>query len=226
MILAIFMIIATIGIYFVMTKLYNRFPLPILLPILTSTVVIVLGLGLFHVSYHTYMRGGTWISDLLGPGVVALAFPLYKERTLIQQYFIPIIGGVLTGTMLAILGVWAGASLLGIKRQLIFSLLPKSVTTPVAIDLSQQIGGLPSLTVIFVMIAGIGGALIGPYLFSWLRIRHELGKGIGYGSASHAIGTSKALEDSGKTGAVSSVAMILSALITSVALPLLTTIMK
>lgn len=223
MILAIVIILATVGIYILAVKLYSRFPMPLLLPIFTSAIVIIFILDGFQIPYHVYMQGGTWINHLLGPAVVALAFPLYQEWHLVKRHFVPILGGVLTGSALAIVGMWAIASLLGIKRRMILSLLPKSVTTPVAIDVAKQIGGLPSLTVTFVMIAGIGGALIGPYLFSWLRIRHELGKGIGYGSASHAIGTSKALEDSGTTGAVSSVAMILSALVISVVLPVLFT---
>ncbi|GGH88474.1 putative murein hydrolase (TIGR00659 family) [Pullulanibacillus pueri] len=219
--MALSMILVTVIIYLLMTKLYRKFSFPLLLPILTSTAGIILLLTVLHFNYQAYMQGGHWINHLLGPAVVALAYPLYQEWTLIKKHLIPILCGVGMATLLAVFGMWGAASLLHIKRQLIMTLLPKSVTSPVALDVSQEIGGLPSLTVTFVMIAGITGAIFGPYIYRWLNIDHELGKGIGYGSASHAIGTSKALEDSATTGAVSSIAMILSAILTSIILPVM-----
>ncbi|GGE29437.1 hypothetical protein GCM10011391_04990 [Pullulanibacillus camelliae] len=223
---SIFMISLTVLVYLVMSRIYSQVSFPLFLPILTSTIIIIVILHFLHLSYANYMLGGRWINHLLGPAIVALAYPLYNEWSLIKKYRVPILSGVLFSTILALFGIWATAQAFGIKKTIILSLLPKSVTSPVAIDLSKEIGGFPALTVTFVMIAGVGGALLGPYLFRLLRINHQLSKGIGYGSAAHAIGTTKALEEHQITGAISSIAMILSAILTAILLPIFFSFIK
>ena len=108
------------------------------------------------------------------------------------------------------------AELFGISRSLILSIIPKSITTPVAIQIASGIGGVPSMTVVFVMIAGFSGVILGPLLLKWIRIRSSLGKGIAFGSASHALGTSKAMEYGELTVSMSSVSMTLCAVLGSV----------
>lgn len=219
--LAFLYISLTYLVFYIMTKVYQRFTFPLVLPIITSTIILIGLLLMTHTSYQTYMIGGKWINQLLGPAVVALAYPLYQNRQMLIRHAVPILTGVLFGTLMAIFSVFSMALLSGIKGTLLFSVLPKSVTTPIALAVSKELGGVPSLTVTFVMIAGIFGASTGPYILRLFRVRDPIARGIGYGSASHAIGTSKALEESAMVGAISSIAMILCALITSILLPLL-----
>lgn len=216
----ILMILLTVGVFMAMVRLYARFHLPVLIPILTSTILIIAILLLFHIPYESYMIGGRWIDFLLGPAVVSLAFPLYKQRKLIVTYLLPIVTGVFVGACTAMLSGLLFGGIFGIDRSLILSLIPKSITTPVAIQISSVIGGIPSITVVFVMIAGFTGVIIGPSIMKWARIQSPLGRGIAFGSASHAIGTSKAFEYGELSVSMSSVAMTLSAIFGSMLGPL------
>ncbi|KRD91545.1 hypothetical protein ASE51_13470 [Bacillus sp. Root147] len=214
--IALFIIIATVALYLVMAKVYVRFSYPILIPVLTTTVFVILLLLAFHISYDEYMIGGKWINSLLGPAVVALAYPLYKQREMLVKYSIPIIGGVFVGLFAGMISGLVFAQVFGIDRSLILSIVPKSITTPVAIQIATGLGGVPSMTVVFVMIAGFSGVILGPLLLKWIRIKSSLGKGIALGSASHALGTSKAFEYGELTVSMSSVSMTLSAVLGSV----------
>ncbi|MGO4890069.1 LrgB family protein [Anaerobacillus sp. MEB173] len=219
-------IIVTLVIYHFSKKLYMRFQSPFLLPLLVGTIAIILLLVVLDISYETYMTGGQWIEKLLGPAVVALAYPLYKQWTLLKKYFIPIIAGVTVGAVIGVTSGFTFSVWMGIEELTVYSLVPKSVTTPVAMDIAHSLGGAPPLASVFVMIAGIGGVVFGPTLLKWCRIHHFLGKGIGFGSASHAIGTSKALEDGEKEGAISSIAMTLSAIVVSIIGPVIVLLLK
>lgn len=214
--IAVFIIVATVALYLVMAKVYVRFSYPILIPVLTTTVFVILLLLAFHISYDEYMIGGKWINSLLGPAVVALAYPLYKQREMLVKYSIPIIGGVFVGLFAGMISGLVFAEVFGIDRSLILSIVPKSITTPVAIQIATGLGGVPSMTVVFVMIAGFSGVILGPLLLKWIRIKSSLGKGIALGSASHALGTSKAFEYGELTVSMSSVSMTLSAVLGSV----------
>ncbi|WP_234483613.1 MULTISPECIES: LrgB family protein [Bacillaceae] len=199
-----------------MAKVYVRFSYPILIPVLTTTIFVILLLLAFHVSYDEYMIGGKWINSLLGPAVVALAYPLYKQREMLVKYSVPIIGGVFVGLFAGMISGLVFAEVFGVDRSLILSIIPKSITTPVAIQIATGLGGVPSMTVVFVMIAGFSGVILGPILLKWIRIKSSLGKGIALGSASHALGTSKAFEYGELTVSMSSVSMTLSAVLGSV----------
>lgn len=214
--IAVFIIVATVALYLVMAKVYVRFSYPILIPVLTTTIFVILLLLAFHVSYDEYMIGGKWINSLLGPAVVALAYPLYKQREMLVKYSVPIIGGVFVGLFAGMVSGLVFAEVFGVDRSLILSIIPKSITTPVAIQIATGLGGVPSMTVVFVMIAGFSGVILGPILLKWIRIKSSLGKGIALGSASHALGTSKAFEYGELTVSMSSVSMTLSAVLGSV----------
>lgn len=218
--LTIVSIAATVGIYIIMAKIYKRFSLPVLIPVLTSTIMMVGLLVGFHIPYEDYMVGGQWIHSLLGPGVVALAYPLYKQRDVILKYSLTIIGGVLAGLLTGMMSGFLFARILGMDHDLILSIIPKSITTPVAIQIASGIGGVPAMTVVFVMVAGFSGVILGPMILKWVRIRSKMGQGIALGSASHALGTSKAMEYGELSVSMSSVSMTLSALLGSVIGPL------
>ncbi|HLR67664.1 LrgB family protein [Virgibacillus alimentarius] len=214
-------ILSTVGIYMLAKKINEKVPSPFTLPILIATIIIILLLLLFHIPYDTYMIGGEWLNQLLGPAVVALAYPLYVQRNIIKQIAMPIFIGVLIGAFVGISTGVLFAKWAGFGELIIYSLSPKSVTTPVAMDIADTLGGAPPLAVIFVMIAGIGGSVLSSVIFKWSRITNYMGRGVGIGSASHAIGTAKAMENSQLEGSISTVAMVLSAIFVSILTPVL-----
>ncbi|MFJ7974437.1 LrgB family protein [Peribacillus sp. JNUCC 23] len=217
---AIIVIVLTITAYVLMNRLYIRFSYPLLLPVLTTTIILIILLTLFHIPYSSYMIGGQWIQSLLGPAVVALAYPLYKQRHIVVSYWFPIISGVFVGLITGMISVLLFARVLGIDQTLILSMLPKSLTTPVALQVSEVLGGIPPMTTVFVMIAGFTGVILGPTFMKRLRINSSLGKGIAFGSASHALGTAKSAEYGEFTLSMSSVSMTLSAILGSIIGPI------
>lgn len=213
------MIIGTYGIYLLSRKLHQKIGHTFTAPVFVTSIILVVILLVFRIPYDTYMIGGKWINELLGPAVVALAYPLYQQRDIMKKLIVPITVGTSIG---AVVGVATGillSKLIGIDEMLIHSLTPKSVTMPVAIAVAETIEGVPSLTGIFVMIAGFGGVLFSPIIFKLFQVHSPIGKGVGLGSASHAFGTAKSFESSSLVGSVSTVAMILSAVIVSIITP-------
>lgn len=219
LVIAISSIVGTLLVYILTWRIHRKILLPISLPIFLGSIVLVLVLLIFNIDYDTYMIGGEWINQLLGPAVVALAYPLYKQRELLKELFIPILAGTFVG---AIVGVSSGillAKWLGVEDFVIYSIVPKSVTTPVSMVIAESVGGVTSLAATFVIIAGIGGVLMAPFIFKLFKINHVIGRGVGIGSASHAIGTASAMEQGPMGGSASTVAMVLSAVIVSVISP-------
>jgi predicted murein hydrolase (TIGR00659 family) len=214
-------IITTLIIYTLSGLLYKKYPRPFTLPILVSTILIILGLLIFNVSYESFHIGTQWIEKLLGPAVVALAYPLYLHRRILMEHTLTILLSVTIGSVMGVSSGLLMAKMLGFNESIIASLLPKSVTTPVAMDIAKSIGGEPSLAAVMVMFAGISGAVLGPTLFRTIGVTSYLAKGLGMGSASHAIGTSRAMEDSLEEGAVSTIALVLSAIVVSIITPFL-----
>lgn len=219
-IFAIIMILLSVGTFLLMRRIYIRFPSPILMPLLTTTVLMIVILLVCHISYEEYLGGGKWLQSFLTPSVVALAYPLYKQRQVLKAHMIPIISGVVVGLLVALVSGFLFAKAFGLSRALVLSLVPKSLTTPVAIQVSSGIGGIASLTVVFVMIAGFTGMILGPNILKWARVKSPIGRGIAFGSGSHAIGTTKAFEFGELTASMSSVSMTLSALLGSVLGPI------
>lgn len=224
-VLAIGFVLLTVVVYLLMSMLYRRYRLPVLLPALTATFTIVVLLLGINISYETYMVGGEWINRLLGPAVVSLAYPLYKQRHVLWQNLPAVLGGTVTGLLIGMFSGLLLAAGFGFSKIYVLSVLPKSITTAVAIQISGSLGGDSSLTSVFVMIAGFTGAIGGPYIIKLFRIRGESGIGIGLGTASHALGTAKALEYGEQAVSMSSVAMTVCAIVGSIAAPLVAWIM-
>lgn len=219
--LSFLFIVSTIAIYLAMNFLYYRYHRAFLIPILTSTIAIILILVLFNVPYETYMIGGKWIDLLLGPAIVSLAIPLYKQRELLKENLLSISCGVLVGVIVGMASGVAFAKLFGFSKEIVLSLLPKSITTPIAIQIASALGGISSLATVFVMIAGFTGVIIGPSILKWLKIDTAIGRGIGLGTAAHALGTSKAIEYGEQEASMSSVAMTLCAIVGSITGPII-----
>jgi len=221
MLLTVLFFVMTIAVYVVMNFFYIKYRRSFLIPILTSTVAMIVILLLFNVPYTTYMIGGKWLDVLLGPAIVALAIPLYKQQDVLKKNVLPIISGVLMGVVVGMLSGVLFAKLFGFSQDIILSLLPKSITTPIAIQITAAVGGISSLATVFVMIAGFTGVIFGPMFFKWTRMDTAMGRGIGLGAATHALGTSKAIELGEQEASMSSVAMTLCAIIGSVLGPVI-----
>ncbi|OBZ14685.1 hypothetical protein A8L34_12265 [Bacillus sp. FJAT-27264] len=217
---AIAIVLVNVSIYVVMALIYKRFRIPVLMPALTATFMVVVLMLCFEIPYETYMIGGQWINKLLGPAVVSLAYPLYNQRHVLRRNLPAVLGGTLSGLLVGMFSGILLALLMGFPKQYILSLLPKSITTPVAIQISGSMGGESSLTSVFVMIAGFTGAIAGPYILKLFKVRSEIGIGIGLGTASHALGTAKALEYGEQSLSMSSVAMTVCAIAGSFTAPL------
>ncbi|WP_318617425.1 LrgB family protein [Sporosarcina sp. YIM B06819] len=221
MMLTVFFFVMTIAVYVVMNFFYVKYRRSFLIPILTSTVTMIVILLLFKVPYATYMIGGKWLDILLGPAIVALAIPLFKQQDMLKKNVLSIIGGVLMGVVVGMTSGVLFAKLFGFSQDIILSLLPKSITTPIAIQITAAVGGISSLATVFVMIAGFTGVIFGPMFFKWTRMDKAMGRGIGLGAAAHALGTSKALELGEQEASMSSVAMTLCAIIGSIVGPVI-----
>lgn len=218
-------IAGTILIYLLAKRIHRIVPVSLLLPVVTATAAIVILLLVFEIPYEVYMEGGEWINKLLGPAIVALAYPLYENRNVLKKFIVPIVSGTIVG---AVIGVSTGVLLTkwaGFADSIIYSITPKSVTTPIAMEIAHSIGGIMPLAATFVMIAGVSGGVVAPFLFKLFKIDHDISLGIGYGSAAHAIGTASAMSVNPLTGSISSVAMSLSAIIVSVITPPLLSIL-
>ncbi len=219
-IIAILSIAATIGLFFSMLTLYKKWTYPIFLPILTCTIIISCVLIFFDIPYDTYMLGGEWIQKILGPAVVALAIPLYNQRELIFKYKFSIVVSVVVAMIAGLVSVVALLLLFKASDPFILSAIPKSITTPVAMEVSSVIGGVAPLTAVLVMIAGFAGAIFGPLLYRIFNIDTAISRGVAMGSASHGVGISKLKEYDEKTLSIGSLAMGLSAVIGSFICPI------
>ncbi|WHZ04184.1 LrgB family protein [Neobacillus sp. YX16] len=220
LIIGICMVLLTICLFFLAKKLYLKYPTPLFNPSLFVSFIIIMILLLFNIPYETYMIGGEWINHLLGSTVVTLAFPLYKYKKLIVKYFRVIFTSILVGVIVNFISVFIFLNLLGYSKEIMFSFFPKSVTTPVAIQIADLTAAVPSLTVVAVMVTGFSGMIIGPYIIKICRFQSDLAKGMALGNAAHVIGTSRAFEYSLEIGSISSAGMILSAIISSILIPL------
>ncbi|WP_026381232.1 LrgB family protein [Afifella pfennigii] len=202
--------------------LYRRAGMnPLLNPVLIAVLILVAILILTGTSYESYFEGAQFVHFLLGPATVALAIPLYRQLHQLRRsggaIFVSLILGSLTAAASAI-GI---AFALGGDRLTLVSIAPKSVTAPVAMGISEQLGGLPSLTAVLVILTGILGAALGPPLLNLLRIKDMRARGLAIGTASHGIGTARALQVSEVAGAFAGLAMGLNALATALLLPIL-----
>tara|TARA_R110002020_G_scaffold5971_19_gene24678 strand:- start:5324 stop:6040 length:717 start_codon:yes stop_codon:yes gene_type:complete len=204
------------------TWAYNRSgQKPFLNPVLTAVILVVGLLMLSGTSYETYFEGAQFVHFLLGPATVALAVPLYRQFDRVRRSAVALIASLICGSLTAIGSAVLLGWLLGATRETLMSLAPKSVTAPVAMGITEQLGGLPSLTAVMVILTGILGAVLGPPLLTLIGVKDGRARGLAMGTASHGIGTARALEASELSGAFSGLAMGLNALATAILLPLL-----
>jgi len=194
---------------------------PLLNPVLVSVIAIVAILYGTDTDYDTYFEGAQFVHFLLGPATVALAIPLYRQFERVRKSAFAILVSLLFGATAAVISAIFVAWVFGAQSVSIISLAAKSITAPVAMGISEQLGGLPSLTAVLVILTGITGAVLGPVVLNLLRIRDLSAFGLAMGTASHGIGTARALQVNELAGAFAGLAMGLNALATAIFLPLL-----
>ena len=217
----LFGITLTLVTYLLSQTLYRRVGKVWANPVLVSIVSIILLLQLFDLEYRDYARGGDVLVFLLGPSVVALAIPLYQRREEIWKRKKPIMVGVFAGSLASIISACGLAWVLGGSREVILSLAPKSVTTPIAISIVDKIGGIAPLTAALVVLTGCIGAVCGPEFCKRIGIISPVATGLAVGTSAHGIGTARMLEVDRLSGAVSGLAIGLNGLMTTFLLPLL-----
>lgn len=194
---------------------------PLLNPVLGAVLIVVAVLVLTGTDYGTYFEGAQFVHFLLGPATVALAVPLYRQWHRVRRSALAIAVSLVAGSLTAILSAVCVAWILGGSEAVLASLAPKSVTAPVAMGIAEKLGGLPSLTAVLVIVTGILGAMLGPKLLDMTGIVDWRARGLAIGTASHGIGTARALQVNETAGAFSGLAMGLNALATALLLPLI-----
>lgn len=210
----------TLGAFQLAQALYAKTRLMLFQPLLVSVAILVGILLLLGMDYQLYRHNTQLLTLLLGPATVALAVPLYQNMRRVRQVLWPaLITLAVAGVFATVMGV-AIAWLLGAEHMVIMALAPKSVTTPIAMLVAEEIGGSASLAAVFVMITGMLGAMFGVELLRLCRVVHPAAVGMAMGMVAHAIGTARALQENDEVGAFAALAMSLMGLITAVALPL------
>lgn len=200
--------------------IYKKTKFPLFNPLLIATIIVIGFLKISNIDFDTYNQGGQFINIFLGPATIVLAVPLYKNLNLLKKNFLPIISGIFVGSLVSVLSVISISFFLGLDNTLTVSLLSKSVTTPIGIEITNTLGGVTSITVLAIILSGIIGAIVGPTVFKILRINSPIARGISLGTASHAVGTSKALEIGEQEGAMSSLSIGVAGIITVFLAPL------
>ncbi len=216
----LFGILLTLVAFEIGVLISQKFKYSFLNPLLIGNILIVGFLLITGVSLESYNVGGDYISVMLSPATVVLAVPLYRQIQKLQHFWKPILAGIIAGSLTAMACVIVAGKLLGLGKVLTLSLLPKSVTIPMGSVISEQIGGIPSVTIIAITVTGITGAVTAPAVCRFCRIKHKVAQGIAIGTASHALGTTKAMEMGEVQGAMSSLSIGIAGLFTAVVAPI------
>lgn len=206
-------LIGTIVVFYASKWLYARYEKIWLSPLLICPLILVVILLTTDTSYTQYNSGAEVLSTLLGPATVAFAVPMYKNYALLKKNALAIFASLLIGCIVAIVSSLIFALAAGLNNEMINSLVPRSITTPIAMDISNIIGGEPTMTAVFVIVTGLTGSIVGPIVIRTLRFRRAASKGLLLGMGAHGCGTSKAFEFGELEGTFSSLAMIVAALV-------------
>ncbi|KOC88851.1 CidB/LrgB family autolysis modulator [Winslowiella iniecta] len=209
----------TLGVFFASRLLAAKVKISLLNPLLVSMAVIIPLLLLINMPYARYFQGSEILNHLLQPAVVALAVPLYEQMHQIRARWKSIISVCFIGSLTAMISGTAIALWLGATPEIAATILPKSVTTPIAMAVSDSQHGIPAISAICVLLAGVLGAVFGHMLLRLLRVRSKAARGLAIGNASHALGTARCAELDFQEGAFSSLALVICGIITSLLAP-------
>ncbi|SHK18333.1 LrgB family protein [Desulforamulus aeronauticus] len=220
--ITLFVIAVTIFSYWFSRRLNRRNPTsPLTNVVFLSTTIIILILLASGLTFEDYTPGKNIMTFLLGPATVALAVPLHKNVQILKRYLVPILSGILLGVLSTLISVAALAKLLGLDQVITLSMLPKSVTVPIAVEITRIVGGDPALTAAFVVATGTGGSMIAFWLLDRLKIQNPICRGLAIGTTAHGQGTAIAIQEGELPGAMAGIAMALTAVFTSFLAPFL-----
>ena len=206
--------------YLMFFYIQKKTKLMILNPLFFTSVFIIIFLVIFKIDYNVYKEGSSFITFLIGPATVSLAIPLYEKLPLLKKHYKTILLTITTGVLSHAIIIGFMAFFLKISNELIATFIPKSVTTPIAKEISLALGGIEELTIAIVIITGIFGSIIAPYIFKILKVENSVAIGLSLGISAHAIGTSKAIELGEEEASMSTLALILTGILTVVLSPL------
>lgn len=203
--------------YFLGTKVQKKLKFPLFNAMVVATAIIIAVMVIFDIPYEAYYQGGYVINLMIGPSTACLALGIYDKLPLLKKNLIPVLAGCVAGVITSVASIWIMCRLFGLDRALTAALLPKSVTTPIAMAIAESYGGVVSITSAAVIVTGAIGAVASPFLIKIFRITDPLAAGLGIGAASHAMGASKAMEIGKTEGAMSGLAIGLCGIITAIA---------
>ncbi len=199
--------------------MYKKTKVSVFNPLFISIILVITFLSVFKINFADYDKGGQYISFFLAPATVILAVPLYKKIKLLKEYAIPIVVGIFTGSIVGITTIIFLSYFFGLSSPVDVSLIPKSITVPIGVEVSKQLGGIPAVTVAAIIITGIMGAVLGPFICKLFKIKDEVAIGVAIGTASHAVGTTKAIELGETQGAMSSLSIGVAGIVTVLIAP-------
>ena len=195
--------------------------------IILAAIILILLLKTFDLSYDFYNKSACWLTFLLGPATIALAYPLTQNIEAVSENKRILFGGMFIASVLGITITFILAKIFGASSSVAFSMIPKSVTTPIAIEISKTIGGIPELTACIVIITGIVGGFPAHRILNWIKIKNDTAKGLAIGATAHVLGTSRCIEkQQPEQTAISSVTLIVVAILTTIIAPILLKIFK
>lgn len=200
--------------YLVGSVIQKKLKIPIFNPILIAVIIIIFVLNQFEIDYATYKKGAHVISYLLTPATVCLAVPLYEKFQILKNNSLAIVLGLVSGVLASLFSILMLSLLFGLDHEIYVTLLPKSITTAIGIGISEELGGIVTITVASIVMTGILGNMIAVTCCKVFKIEHPVAKGIGIGCSSHAMGTAKAIELGETEGAMSGLAIAVAGLIT------------
>lgn len=213
-----FGMVLTLVCYQIGLAVKRRVRFPLANPLLVGAVLIIGVLVALDIEYETYQTSVRPISFLLTPATVCLAIPLYRQLSLLKKYPLAILGGVLSGVLTAMVSIWFLSLAFGLTHEQYVSILPKSITTAIGMGVSEKMGGVVALTVISISISGISGTILADIWLKLLRIREPIAKGLALGTAAHALGASKAMELGEIEGAMSSLSIVVTGILSVIAI--------
>ena len=194
-------------------------------PLLISIVFIIIILKVTNIKYEVYEDGSQLLNYLLTPSTVCLAIPLYQQMGLLKKNMKAILAGILSGVFTSLAGVWVFSTLFHLDKQIYATLLPKSITTAIGMGISEELGGIVTITVAAIIITGIIGNVLAETICRVFKIEESVAKGIAIGSSAHALGTAKALELGEIEGAMSSLSIAVAGILTVIAAPIFATLL-
>ncbi|KYG66258.1 hypothetical protein AZI86_04145 [Bdellovibrio bacteriovorus] len=217
----LFSLIITLGFYLLARKVSERGSHhPLLSPPVLAMIAIIAVLLVFQISYADYFRGVRPIHFMLGPATVSFALPLFLQLSRLRRVLVPLVIALAVGSFVGIFSAVLIGHLLGLPHEILLSLSPKSVTTPIAMGISEKIGGTPALATVFVMITGVAGALMATTVMRLVKVKDPLVQGFAMGLSSHGLGTFRAFQIHEMAGAFAGLAMALNGLMTAILIPL------